>query len=231
MKANNLSNNGAKWKFNYIRKVQPILMRDPLIEIIGQSSEPIPYYYEEAVKITGHSCSVVAAAWTMTRLALEHLYPNGETPVRGQINIQMPGAEDEWNIGVFGEVMSFITGACSDPGFSGSIFAKGNPFTIRRNKMIYTEKAVGTPPPKMKWIFTRIDTDQSVAVSWNIKLVQPPVNEKELAEEGYKVSSGTASPEEAAKFIRNWNDAALFVLKNSVDGLFTVEITDKSNPD
>jgi hypothetical protein len=211
------------WKYDYITEVPPIMMRDSLIELIGQTDEAIPYYYEEAVKIAGHSCTVVAAAWNVTRLALENLYHNGEIPKRGQIKVQMPGAEDEWNIGVFAEVISFVTGACADAGFSGSIFAKGDPLTIRRNKMIFTDEVMGTPPPMMKWIFTRIDTGESVSVSWNIKLVQPPINENDLKEFGHKVSSRTATPEEKELFINNWNNAALFVLNNSVDGLFTVE--------
>ncbi len=202
------------------------MMRDALIELVGCASGPIPYYYEEAVKLSGHSCMIVAAAWTMTRVALEELYQNGELPVRGQIAIKMPGAEDEWNIGVFGEVMTFITGASPKTGFSGSIFAKGNPLSIRQNKMVYTEEPVGTPPPKMKFIFTRIDTGKSVATSWNIMLVQPPTNEKILAKPAYELASGTATTEEAETFNKNWNDAAEFLLKNTVEGLVTVKVVE-----
>ena len=168
----------SAWNYEYITQVPPIMMRDALIEMLGQTNEPIPYYYEEAVKVSGHSCMVVSSAWMMTKLALEELYPNGEVPVHGQISIQMPGAEDEWNIGVFGEVMTFVTGAAPKTGFSGSVFAKGNPLTTRSNRMTYTEEAVGTAPPAMQYVFTRIDTGKSVAVSWNIAKVIPPINEK-----------------------------------------------------
>ncbi len=214
----------TNWNYDYIQNVPPIMMRDPLIEMLGQTNDPIPYYYEEAVKITGHSCQVVASAWMITRLALEQLYPNGEVPVRGQIKIEMPGAEDEWNIGVYGEVMAYVTGATTKNGFSGSVFAKGNPLTIRRNKMVYTENPVGTPPPKMKWIFTRLDNNKSVTGSWNITLVQPKTDEKVLKEIGNKVASGTATPEELAEFHKNWNAAAVFILENAetVDGLITI---------
>ena len=220
------SESGANWNYEYIQQVAPIMMRDPLIELVGQTNEPIPYYYEEVVKLSGHSCMIVAAGWTMTRLALEELYPNGEVPVRGQIAIEMPGAEDEWNIGVFGEVMTYITGASPKTGFSGSIFAEGDPLTIRRNKMVYTEEPAGTAPPAMEFIFTRMDTGKSVAVSWDIALVQPPTNEKMLAEPAYKLASGAATSEEAEKFIQDWNDAALFLLENPVDGLVTVRVVD-----
>ena len=212
------------WNYEYITQVPPIMMRDALIEMLGQTNEPIPYTYEEAVKVSGHSCMVVASSWMMTKLALEELYPNGEVPVRGQIAIQMPGAEDEWNIGVFGEVMTFITGAAPKTGFSGSVFAKGNPLTTRRNRMTYTEEAVGTAPPAMQYVFTRIDTGKSVAVSWNIAKVIPPINEKVLTEPGDALASGKATPEQAAEFIKNWNDAALYILENAgkVEGLVTV---------
>jgi hypothetical protein len=53
--------------------------------------------------------------------------------------------------------------------------------------------------------------------------VQPPINEKDLKEFGHKVSSDTATPEEKELFDKNWNNAALFVLNNSVEGLFKVE--------
>jgi len=214
----------ANWKLDHITAVPPIMMRDALIEMLDQTDDPIPYYYEEVVKFSGHSCMVVAAAWSMTKLALEKLYPNGEVPVRGQIQITAPGAEDEWNIGVFGEVMSYITGAAPKTGFSGSIFAKGNPLTVRRNKFIYTDEPVGTAPPKMEWIFTRLDTGKSVAASWNIALVVPAINEKILTEPGGKLASGAASAEEAAKFNKDWADAAQFLLENAgkVEGLVTV---------
>ena len=216
--------NATIWNYEYIQEVPPIMMRDPLIEMLGQTNEPIPYYYEEASKIAGHSCIVVSSAWMMTRLALEQLYPNGEVPVRGDIQIEMPGAEDEWNIGVFGEVMTYITGATAKNGFSGSLFAKGNPLSIRRNKMIYTENTIGTPPPKMKWIFTRLDNNKAVSASWNIKLVQPKTDEQILKTIGNKVASGTATPEELTNFNNNWNDAALYILENAytVDGLITI---------
>jgi len=120
----------------------------------------------------------------------------------------------------------YITGASPKTGFSGSFLGKGNPLAIRRNKMVYTEEPVGTRPPKMKFIFSRIDTGQSVAVSWNITLVQPPISEKILAKPGYKLASGAATPEEAEKFNKNWNDAALFLLKNPVKGLITVRVVE-----
>ena len=75
-------------------------MIEPYYTIFGQSQVAVPYYYEEAVKLAGHSCGATAGAWIITKKALEALYPEGETPVRGQIAVEAPGAENEFPVGV-----------------------------------------------------------------------------------------------------------------------------------
>ena len=47
---------------------------------------------------------------------------------------------------------------------------------------------------------------------------------KLLTEPGNALASGSATPEQAAEFIKNWNDAALYILENAgkVEGLVTV---------
>ena len=107
---------GFSWDQDYISEVPPIMMMDPYFQIFGQSQEPVPYYYEDAVKLAGHSCGATSGAWTIARKALEVLYPNGEIPVRGQIAVEAPGAEDEWFVGVFGEIITMITGASPKTG-------------------------------------------------------------------------------------------------------------------
>lgn len=212
---------GAKWIQDHITSVPPILLRDPFLELLGQTDEPIPYTYEEVVKLSGHSCGATAGAWIITKKALEALYP-GETPVRGQILIQAPGAEDEWHVGVFGEVMTYITGAAPKTGFSGAEFGKADALYVRRNKLTYAEAPSGTPPPQMEWIFERADTGKRVSVKYNVMAVQPPATEERTAM-GVKMASGKATAEEAAEFIKYWNERAAFVFANAdKEGLFTV---------
>ncbi|NOQ39382.1 MAG: hypothetical protein GQ562_03620, partial [Anaerolineales bacterium] len=79
---------GFAWDQDYISEVPPIMMMDPYFGIFGQSQVPVPYYYEDAVKLSGHSCGATSGAWTIARKALEVLYPNGEIPVRGQIAVE-----------------------------------------------------------------------------------------------------------------------------------------------
>jgi hypothetical protein len=88
-----------------------------------------------------------AGAFVIARKALDELYPGDEIPVRGQIKVYVPGAEDQWNLGVFGEVITYITGAAPKTGFNGSEFGQVNDLYVRQNKMIYTDLPIPTPPP------------------------------------------------------------------------------------
>lgn len=209
------------WTQDYITEVPPIMMNEPYFEIFGQTDGPVPYNYEEAVKLAGHSCGAVAGAWTITKKALEALYPDGEVPVRGNIMVEAPGAEDEWFVGVFGDVIMYITGAAPKTGFNGSDFAVNDVF-VRQNKMVYTEEPTGQLPPMREWIFTRLDTGEKVGVKFNLAIIMPLPTPARI-EMGKKVALGQATPEEAADYIEYWNDRARFVFENQdVDGFFTV---------
>jgi hypothetical protein len=213
------------WEQDYISEVPPILMSEPYFEIFGQSQEPVPYYYEEAVKLAGHSCGATTGAWTITRKALEVLYPDGEIPVRGQIAVEAPGAEDEWFVGVFGEIITFVTGASPKTGFIGAEFGKANDLFVRQNKMVYAEEPTGQNPPEREWIFTRPDTGTRVGVKFNLAVITPLATE-ERQQMGAKLAMGQATPEEAAEYFQYWNDRARFVLENAdtLDGFFAVKV-------
>jgi hypothetical protein len=210
------------WTQDYISQVPPILISEPYFGIFGQTDGPVPYEYEEAVKLAGHSCGATAGAWTIARKALEALYPDGETPVRGQIRVEAPGAEDEWFTGVFGEVITYITGAAPKTGFNGSDFAV-NDLYVRQNKMTYAEEPTNQQPPMREWIFTRMDNGKKVGVKFNLAVITP-IATPERVEMGKKLALGQATPEEAADYVKYWNDRARFVFENadSLDGFFTV---------
>ncbi|KAF0106742.1 MAG: hypothetical protein FD146_2334 [Anaerolineaceae bacterium] len=216
--------NVSVWTQDYITQVPPIMMNEPYFAIFGQTAGPVPYYYEEAVKLAGHSCGATAGAWTITRKALEALYPNGEIPVRGQIHVDAPGAEDEWFVGVFGDIIMYITGAAPKTGFNGSDFAV-NDLYVRQNKMVYSDEPTGQLPPMREWIFTRLDTGAKVGVKFNLVIITP-IPTPARVEMGKKMALGQATPEEAADYIKYWNDRALFVFENAdtIDGFFTVTI-------
>ncbi|OJX48117.1 MAG: hypothetical protein BGO78_12645 [Chloroflexi bacterium 44-23] len=212
------------WDQAYITEVPPIMVMEPYFQIFGQSQEPVPYYYEEAVKLAGHSCGATTGAWTITKKALEILYPNGEIPVRGQIAVEAPGAEDEWFVGVFGDIISFVTGASPATGFIGSEFGKANDLFIRQDKMVYSEKPTKQLPPMREWIFTRLDTGKKVGIKFNLVVITPLPTPGRVAM-GKKLATGQASAEEALDYYKYWNDRAEYVLKNAdMSGFFTVKI-------
>jgi len=207
-------NTKIKWTQDYIAEVPPIMMRDPLLEMFGQVDGAIPYTYEEAVKLAGHSCGAVAGGWEITRKALEVLYPDGEIPVRGQIYIYAPGAEDEWHVGVLAEVMMYITGAAPKSGFNGAEYKQANDVYARRNKLIFAETATKTPPPQMQWIFERYDNGKKVGVVYNVGAVQPATT-PEWTALGIKLAYGLATPQETAEYVKWWNARAKFVFQNA----------------
>lgn len=205
---------------DYIDTVPPIIMKEPLLELLGQTEQPIPYTFKETVKISGHACGAVTGAWLITRKALEALYPS-TVPVRGQIKVTMPGAEDEWLIGVFGQVIANITGAAPKTGFPGGEL--GSAFN-RRNLMVYAEEPVGIPPTKMQWIFERTDTGAKVAIRYDLSMIKPPAT-PEQKELGAKAARGLADAKELKNWQANWNAGVKFLFDNAdtLPGLFTVE--------
>lgn len=205
-----------------INSQQPIMMRDTFLEIFGQIDGPIPYSYQELVKFAGHHCAAVAGAWVITNKALDALYPGDEIPERGQIKIYAPGPPDEWYVGVFAELFTYVTGATDDTGFPGSSF--GEKYN-RRDLLFYPDQPSGTPPPQMKWIWERRDTGAKVSVQYNLMYAQPastPEDEKLQA----RIAAGdpTLTEKEIADWRKSWNDRAQFVLENAdKPGFFVVE--------
>ncbi|MDY0376610.1 MAG: hypothetical protein RBQ72_12905 [Desulfobacterium sp.] len=205
---------------DYIDTVPPIIMKEPLLELLGQTGQPIPYTFKETVKISGHACGAVAGAWIITRKALEALYPS-TLPVRGQIKVTMPGAEDEWLIGVFGQVIANITGAAPKTGFPGGEL--GSAFN-RRNLMMYTDEPKGTPPTKMLWIFERTDTGAKVTIRYDLSMIKPPAT-PERGELGARAARSLADAEEMKDWQEYWNARVKFLFDNAdtLPGFFTVK--------
>jgi hypothetical protein len=233
---------GPGWIQDHIMDVQDMEMYDPFFVLFGQREEGVivDYTYEEVVKLVGHSCGATASGWEITKKALEVLYPDGEIPVRGNIKVYAPGAEDEWNIGVIGEVITYLTGAAPATGFSGAEFGNGlgpypgDPVYKRRNKMVYTDDCVGTwPPNKMVWTFERLDTNAKACIRF--KYVDTPYGEMGIQEPvtpakkmlGARIASGdtTLTEGQIDGYISWWNQRNEYVFMNTE--LLVVDVTDE----
>ncbi len=104
---------------DFFNDVAPIVIYDPLSELLGAASNGIiDYTYRDVVKLAGHSCPTVAGAFLMVQEGLKALY-GGETPVRGEIKVLMKGKLGDGVVGVIANVASMITGATDIGGFHG----------------------------------------------------------------------------------------------------------------
>jgi len=162
---------------------------DPLANFLGAVEGTITYNYVDAVKLAGHSCPTVAGAYLMTKYALDHLFGD-ETPVRGNIKVEMSDAVDDGVTGVIGNVIGLMTGAAGAGGFKG-IGGKFN----RAGLLTYGAGGSHTVQ------FTRMDTGATIGASFDASAVPPEAEQMPLMQ---KLMSGGGGPEDVAQFGKLW---------------------------
>lgn len=190
--------------------VPPVRVRDPLAEFLGAAEDGIlEYCYIDAVKLAGHSCPTVAAAYWMTFRALRALYPDS-LPERGNIRVEFSKAGTEGTAGVVANVAAMLTGAAGEGGFKGL----GGRFD-RRGKLFFdVDFAAETR-------FTRLDT--GVAVTASVRM-QPVPSSPRLWMLLPECSNGRASPDEAAEFRMLWQERVRTLLIDHAedDSVFSI---------
>lgn len=148
---------------DFFDEIEHIILQDGLSATLGSTENGIiDFSYLEIVKMAGHSCAVISGAYLMTLIGLKKLYGD-DIPKRGEIEVELREQLGDGNTGVFGQVYSNITGATTNTGFGGL----GGNFN-RRNLMFYGKEMQGNVR------FTRLDTGNSVEVSYNPGLVVTP---------------------------------------------------------
>lgn len=187
-----------------------IRLRDPLAQFLGVNADGIlDYRYLDAVRLAGHSCPTVAAAWNMTRLALEALYGE-EMPCRGSIRVDMADAVDEGVGGVIASVVTLLTGAAGDGGFSG---IAGQ---FRRRKLLNFGAEI---PLALR--LTRLDGGHSVDVACDTSRIPADPAMSLLLQ---RCLSGEARTEEHQRFAALWQERVRCLLVDHGDDMavFTV---------
>ena len=175
---------------SFFADVPRIEMIDPLAEFLGAvDGGRITYAYVDAVKLAGHSCPTVAGAYLMTKLSLDHLYGQ-ETPVRGNIRVDMRDAVDDGVTGVIGNVIGLITGAAGSGGFKGI----GDRFK-RAGLLEYGVEQTRSVR------FTRLDTGRSIGADFDASLVPPHESQGTLLQ---AFLSGETGSEDMDKFGEVW---------------------------
>ena len=195
----------------FFDEVRSLTVIDPLAGFLGAADGGlIEYRYLDAVKLAGHSCPTVAAAYWMTLKALEHLYPDS-LPQRGGIRVEFRHDQLSGVTGVIANVVALLTGATHDTGFKGI----GGRFD--RCRLLYFSAEVAE-----EIRFTRIDTGQAVDVAAQLQSVPFAPQTFALMQ---KCLDGSATPQETAEFRACWqarvrslllehgNDPKVFVLR------------------
>lgn len=140
-----------------LKKVPPVRLREPLAETLGalkNGSATLDYSFIDVVKMAGHACPTVSAAYLCCQLALEKLYGDA-IPVRGEIAVTVYGEPDDGVYGVIGQVFSFLTGAAPATGFKGL-----GPRFKRKDLLQFQPDKID--PEAMCFEFRRLDTGQAV---------------------------------------------------------------------
>lgn len=178
--------------------VQPIRLYDSLSDFLGAAEDgEVEITYLDCVKLAGHSCPTVAGAYLMALKGLAVLYPQG-LPERGNIHVAMKEDEKEGVTGVIANVISFIVGASGVGGFKG---IQGN---YSRNNLVAFNK-----PMQGEVTLTRLDTNQSVSLSYNPSMVPGDKNMMPLMG---KCLGKTASKEEQKLFGQLWQERVSKIL-------------------
>ena len=175
---------------DFFDEVRSLTIYDPLAEFLGAAGNGrIEYRYLDAVKLAGHSCPTVAAAYWMTLKALKHLYP-GALPQRGGIRVEFREDQLSGVTGVIANVVALLTGATHDTGF------KGLAGRFDRRKLLYFSADVAE-----EIRYTRIDTGQAVDVAARMQSVPFAPQTFDLMQ---KCLDGSATPAQAAEFRECW---------------------------
>ncbi|WP_435119941.1 hypothetical protein [Halolamina sp. C58] len=202
---------GTDWQVAY--DVDPVEIRDPVAEALGvlEPGEPFVITYTDAVKEAGHSCPTASGAYRIAQLGLDALYPDGY-PVRSEFEVQAAGPQDDAAYGVMSRIVSYVTGATEDDGFSGLAGGYGG----RRGLLRFDVFDPATAEPTFR--FRRTDTDETVEVIYHVGDVPdggPAIGNLQL------ILDESASDQQREAFADAWHGRVQIVLSD--DSLFTVD--------
>lgn len=183
---------------DFFNDVTPIIMRDPLAEVLGAVDKGlIKYTYTDVVKLAGHACPTVAGAYLMLEKGLNALYGD-DTPIRGEIKVFVKGTLGEGVVGVISNVASMITGATTIGGFHG---LAGH--FDRRDLLFFVADMTSD------MILERVDTGTRVELSYDPSFV---VADERMGELLVRIASGSADADDRELFGTLWQDRVRRIL-------------------
>lgn len=186
-------------------------VRDSLAEFLGAAEGGVlEYAYVDVVKLAGHSCPTVAAAYVLGCRALAALYPDS-LPERGGVRVSVADAPDHGVTGVTTSVLTLLSGATGATGFKGV----GGRF-IRRGLLDFNSEQ--TPSIRI----TRLDNGAAVDVDSDLSHVP---GHPDLPELFSRCVRGEADAAQLRRFgelwqqrverilLEHWDDDAVFSVR------------------
>ena len=185
---------------DFFNKIETIKLQDPLSGLLGTFENGIvEFTYLDVVKSAGHSCPTVSGAYLCALEGLKVLYKD-ELPKRGDIKVEFSESQTDGVAGVIASVITNITGATTDFGFKGI----GGNFN-RTNLMFFNQDI------KSSVKFTRLDTNESVEVSYNPNSIPPQEKQQALMQ---KIMQKVASKDDKIEFGKAWQDRVRRIFEN-----------------
>lgn len=175
---------------DFFERIPRLRVHDPLADLLGcAAGGELEYGYADVVRLTGHSCPTVAAAYWLTWLALAQLYPD-RLPERGGIRVDFQDGARSGSTGVVATVVQLLTGAGGSTGFKGI----GGRFS-RAGLIRFS------PDLPLTLRFVRLDTGAAVDAAADLSLV--PAH-PELQDLLARCVEGRAWPEEQRRLAQLW---------------------------
>lgn len=204
-----------------LKEVKPLRFREPLAETLGALKSPgmvLDYSFIDVVKMSGHACPTVSAAYLCCQLALEKLYPDS-IPVRGEIAVTVYGEPDDGVYGVMAQVFSFLTGAAPATGFKGL-----GPRFKRKDLLKFSPQVLD--PEAMSFEFRRLDNGKAVLVKFYSQRVPFPVEKaQQMSKLMHPVIWEAATAAQQQQFQELWMDKIehMLLAREAIDKWIKIE--------
>jgi len=175
---------------SFFDDVPTLRVHDPLAAVLGGAEGGLlEYSYADAVRLTGHSCPTVAAAYWLTWRAMHELFPD-RLPVRGGVRVEFRDDARVGSAGMVANVVQMLTGAAGGSGFKGigGRFARAGLLRF-------------SPDLPLSLRFTRLDNGATVDAAADLSM--PPADPAlELLLQ--RCSNGSATENDLAELGRLW---------------------------
>lgn len=182
----------------FFELVPRLQVRDPLAELLGCARDGLlEYSYSDAVRLTGHSCPTVAAAYWLTCLSLASLYPDS-LPERGGVRVEFQDGARSGSTGIVATVVQLLTGAAGSTGFKG-LSGRFN----RSGLMRYS------PDLPLSLRFIRIDNGEAVDAAADLSQIPADPALEPLLARGVR---GDATPAELQRLGELWQQRVRMLL-------------------